>query len=421
MGSPDGIVEKRITQVPVAVIGNDAVLAALPAHPIQLAHACYLLGYSLVIPASWGDELVADLVLRALDERGRQPAVVCSCSFVRDRLLAGGRELASFLIDSVSPPVAVARYLRALHVGPRLHLTYVGGCDGGRDPIYDERMQPESLLARLAAAGIDVAEQPVLFDDVVPPDRRRHFSLPGGCPTPEALWDRQARWRLVESGEGDLTSELAERLMGHETIVVDVSVRLGCVCAGAGRAASPASARLAVMSLEPPRSPLPVLDPLDTAVGLAEARAGAARPALRVAADERHASSASGGAAEPDERGTGDAPAAAAIPSAPPAEVQDASDASAPSDAGTAAAPEAARSAHAPLSPGVQPQRRPPSRPRPPFGTRYRGSARRRGGRGDGDARVGDSRVRDFAWLLTSFLAGAAAAVGAWSAWYRGR
>ena len=43
----------------VVVLGADAVLAALPATPVQLAHACRALGYDVAFPASWGDEVVA--------------------------------------------------------------------------------------------------------------------------------------------------------------------------------------------------------------------------------------------------------------------------------------------------------------------------------------------------------------------------
>ena len=43
----------------IVVLGADTVLAALPATPVQLAHACRALGYDMAFPASWGDEIVA--------------------------------------------------------------------------------------------------------------------------------------------------------------------------------------------------------------------------------------------------------------------------------------------------------------------------------------------------------------------------
>src|SRR5215204_5905632 len=94
----------------VAIIGNDAVLVAAPATPVQLAHACLRRGFSVAVPASWGDELLASEAMSRLASRDRGPAVMCVCPYVRARLLAPGPDLAPFLVSLVSPPVATARY-----------------------------------------------------------------------------------------------------------------------------------------------------------------------------------------------------------------------------------------------------------------------------------------------------------------------
>src|SRR5262245_26547973 len=88
----------------IAIVGNDALLAAAPATPIQLAHACRASGFDVAIPASWGDELIAAEVLRQLPSRDEEPAVLCSCPHVASRLLAAGSDLAPFLISLVAPP-----------------------------------------------------------------------------------------------------------------------------------------------------------------------------------------------------------------------------------------------------------------------------------------------------------------------------
>jgi hypothetical protein len=54
---------------------------------------------------------------------------------------------------------------------------------------------------------------------------------------------------------------------------------------------------------------------------------------------------------------------------------------------------------------------------RPP-GVRLAGDARRLA-RAQSGAASASTRLRDFLWMLMSFLAGAAAAIGAWSAWFR--
>lgn len=239
----------------VAVLGSDTLLAALPAHPIQLTHACHQFGFHAVVPLSWGDELIAEHVLRELKSRGRQPAVMCSCERVRGRLLASGVELGRFLVSTVTPAVAVGRYLRSLYGGRQIRLTFIGSCEGGADEVFDAQIAPANLLRLLDEAGIDLIAQPTHFTAVVPPDRRRHASLPNGCPTAEVLRDRGLPHGLAEIESGDFVSQLAEFLLAHDPVLVDVAPALGCACAGSGGMVSPISARIAVMSLEPPRAP----------------------------------------------------------------------------------------------------------------------------------------------------------------------
>jgi len=43
------------------------LLAALPGRPVQLAHAILAAGFDLVIPVSWGEEVLAEHALRVLE------------------------------------------------------------------------------------------------------------------------------------------------------------------------------------------------------------------------------------------------------------------------------------------------------------------------------------------------------------------
>jgi len=243
----------------VAIVGNDAVLAATPATPVQLAHACLRRGFSVAVPASWGDELVAAETVRRLASRERGPAVMCVCPYVRSRLLAPGPDLAPFLVSVVSPPVAAARYLRAAYGEHAVHITYIGGCPSAEDAAIDVRLTPDDFFADLAEHGIALSEQPLVFDSIVPPDRRRWSSLPGGVPSAEALADGDTR-TVIEIDQDDASTDLAQHILAREHVLLDLAPGFGCACSGAVGSVSPRAARAGVTSLEPPRSLGPVID-----------------------------------------------------------------------------------------------------------------------------------------------------------------
>lgn len=247
--------DSRTTTPSIAVLGTDAVIAALPATPVQLAHACLLAGYDHVVPASWGDELLAAECLRELETRGPVPAIQCSCPRVAARLLRLGADLSPLIISLVPPPVAVARYLR-MHFGEtRIRITYVGRCPAGSDPSFDAHFAPAELLDRLAESDIDPIDQPTAFDSVIPPDRRRFLSLPGGTPTADAVRALGDGRSLVELAALS-ADQLAQRLLGGDPVLVDLAPAAACDCAGADREGG----RAALARHEPPRAHAAVLD-----------------------------------------------------------------------------------------------------------------------------------------------------------------
>ena len=202
------------TAIPVVVLGGDAVLAALPATAVQLAHACLAAGWRSAVPVSWGEELIAHSYLEQLALRPPGPVICGSCPRVLERLQRSGTDLERFVVRLASPPVATARYLRAMAGATPLHVTYVGGCPGAADPAVDAQLSPTELLAAFDARGIVLGDQPTVFDGVLPPDRRRHFSLPGGVPVVVAVHDLEAiADAIAQIGRG--RRRLGERRQEH--------------------------------------------------------------------------------------------------------------------------------------------------------------------------------------------------------------
>lgn len=231
----------------VIVLGNDAVLAARPATPTQVARACLELDFDLVVPVSWGEELLAMRVVEATRGPGPAAVVVAHCPFVAEALRADASPH-SAPWTGVAPPVAAARYVRAAFADREVRVTYAGRCPGATAPDVDERVLPEVLLGRLVDGGVVPDEQPDWFDAAIPPDRARYASLPGGIPAAGVL----AAATGAELREAAPATLDAVSRPGPEAgcRVIDLEVATGCVCARARR--------LSEFS-EPPRSAWPVV------------------------------------------------------------------------------------------------------------------------------------------------------------------
>ena len=240
------------------ILGTDVVLAATPATPVQLAHACLAAGYDAVIPATWGDELIAARTLERLGQ-ATSPLVQCSCPLVAQRLATHGAALGPMLLSFVAPPVATAEYLRAVYAPTPLHITFAGGCPAARHKSIDVWLSAQLLMGALRESGIAIGAQPTEFDSVLPPDRRRFFSEPGGVPTRSELRHLPSAVELHEIG-ADFVADLAQRLLSGERSLLDIAPALGCTCSGALGSVRPERARARVRELEPPRAFAPVVD-----------------------------------------------------------------------------------------------------------------------------------------------------------------
>jgi hypothetical protein len=261
---------------PFVIVGADGYLAARPATAVQVAHACLAAGFAAAVPATWGDELIADACARKLATRTLPSGIFCACRRVRDRLLGPGPDLLPFLVSFVAPPIATARYLRRLYGDAPLDITYVGACpSASADPAINRQIRPDEFFAGLAARGIIAAQEPLVFNSILAPDRRRCHSLPGGLPIDAVLQGAEPvpggpsepiphapliPRSVVEIREIEYAAEVAQYLIMSAPVLLDLAPRLGCVCSGAIPGAAVSQARAAVMALEPPRSPTPVVE-----------------------------------------------------------------------------------------------------------------------------------------------------------------
>jgi hypothetical protein len=229
----------------VAILGTDTMLAARPVEPLQLTVACQRAGFDFVVPVSWGEEVIATYIGERLSSSHVSTLVVSTCPLVEQHVHSA--PIRTPVLQTVSPPIASARYLRsALH--PRtVHITYVGACPGATHAEIDVHCLPDVLFTRLVEAGIDASRQPRHLDGQVPAERARYASVPGGVPECNWLMAR-AEMRVVQAAP--VTADVVSALHRDETLVIDLAPACRCVCA---------RDRLGAARLEPPRSPGPVI------------------------------------------------------------------------------------------------------------------------------------------------------------------
>ncbi len=66
---------------------------------------------------------------------------------------------------------------------------------------------------------------------------------------------------VVEILDVEYAAELAQYLIAGAPVLIDLGPRLGCACSGAVSGVTASQARDAVVAIEPPRSPTPVVEP----------------------------------------------------------------------------------------------------------------------------------------------------------------
>ena len=228
------------------ILGNDAIAAIRPCAPSQLARACVAAGFDVIVPPSWGDELVAGAYLQQLADRLEYAVAPCACPLVRSMLERPGAASTVGCAFVAPPPVAAARYVRAKY-GESVLITYVGDCPSASDPAIDARFSPAGFLASLNRQGVSVEDQPTETVAAESDRWRRYRSTPGGLPALRYL-ARQPINRVLRDGDADsLTQGLPEV---RSNMVVDFSIAANCACSGGGAN---------IDDFEPPRTQSPIV------------------------------------------------------------------------------------------------------------------------------------------------------------------
>jgi hypothetical protein len=230
------------------VLGNDAVVAARPAQPAQLTHACRAAGFDVVVPPSWGDELVAGEFIERLSGCGDRTAIGCACPKVRALLARQQNSDTALRVDITAPPVAVARYLRLVY-GNATMITYVGECPSADDPSINARFSPLGFFASLHRQGISLTEQPNAVTDSEQARWQRYRSIPGGFPALRWL-ARAPVDRVMREADAQIGRTGAWPTTKRSNVLVDLADAVGCVCGG-GRAT--------IEQTEPVRAMSPVI------------------------------------------------------------------------------------------------------------------------------------------------------------------
>ena len=119
---------------------------------------------------------------------------------------------------------------------------------------------PQSCSRHSSSTASSLARSRTASNALVPLDRRRFYSLPGGAPTSDHI-ERAARRELIELAGDDIVLELTQQLIDQTPALLDLAPSLGCACAGAGEHAARGNARAALLTLEPPHARQRVLDP----------------------------------------------------------------------------------------------------------------------------------------------------------------
>jgi diguanylate cyclase (GGDEF)-like protein len=244
------------------ILSVEAAVHFYPATPEQVVNACYAAGFRTVHRGVLGDELVAQEYLKLWEDEGWGTLIRSTCPVLVETIRSDYPELVPYLAQVATPVAAEARYLKAQY-GRRTPIAYAGVCLTEGGPDVDAAITFHELERLFDKRGVKIQEQALHFSRI-PEERRRHWSTAGGMPIDVLRVERHAskRFRKVR-GLSQLPA--IARAVGVDRIdlgFIDILPCEGCLDHPLLGSKEELFWRRTVMdSTEPPRSPLPVIDP----------------------------------------------------------------------------------------------------------------------------------------------------------------
>jgi diguanylate cyclase (GGDEF)-like protein len=181
----------------VLILSPEVAAHFYPATPEQVINACYAAGFRSVYRGVIGDELVAAEYLKLWDDDSWGTLIRSTDPVVVETITSLYPELVPYLAPVTSPPVAEARYLRALY-DTELSIVYAGTCPPVGTPELDAGITFQDLEQLFKLRGVNVSSMATFFTRI-PEERRRHLSAAGGLPLAmlEEVRQTNSRFRKV--------------------------------------------------------------------------------------------------------------------------------------------------------------------------------------------------------------------------------
>ncbi len=156
-------------RLPVIALLDPSFPAAFPeAQPGQVVTALQKLGFSEVMEAAFGAELIAMKYKQLLERKGDKTLIVSQCPAVVAYVEKHHPELIPNLAPIVSPMIAMGRLIKQKH-NPAAKVVFIGPCIARKNEAADEKVAGaiDAVLAfvelreMLSARGIDPSREPL--------------------------------------------------------------------------------------------------------------------------------------------------------------------------------------------------------------------------------------------------------------------